>query len=202
MTTSALNHLSHAQMAVIAKRSLSGESYVEMEGAYGLTYEEITRLIKRQAFKDIMASEQGYFDWVKARMLTKMALEGEDYVDRMQATSRDVSNPNLSFQATKFLIDKILPTTQRVISENRTQVNIDADVIIQAVDRVSEVLTAIKGANASDYSAYTLTGTEGIETAEPDAGTPTGSNGGVSGPIGSGNHSESVTDGKPEPPEN
>ena len=200
MAHSAIRNLNHTQMAVIAKRSLAGESMSDITGAYGLTFKDLQQLSNRQAFRDIMSSEQGYFDWVVARMRLKMAMNGEDYVDRVQNTGADNSNPSLAFQANKFLIDKLMPTKQHVVSENRTQVNVDAEVLISAGEALNKIITLFKNTTIPDEETYTFRGTEGIETAELDAGTLESSMS-VLGPNGSGNRSENDCDGKPEPPD-
>jgi hypothetical protein len=147
-----------------------------MDGYAGYSAAEIRQLLQSQGMKDLIAEEKGYYDQVNARARLKWSFDVEDAVERNIAFSKDMTNPQIAFQANKLTIEAFLPKVVKQITENDTHVTINADVVAQIgvqLDRVAEILTA--NTSRKPLSTYTLTGSEGITALEPEASGGNGS---------------------------
>lgn len=190
------NGLSDGERSMLAKRRLAGEQISDLVGLGGLTKAQLTRELKSQKTRDVMAKEQYYYDGVVARMRLQMHMSGEQTVTKM-LNHRDGDDRNLSFQASKFIIESILPKREHHLSEVHHYVEGQVEVVAELVDALkgAKQITATVDGRPS-YADNVLIGTEGIETIEPEAGTTEC----VPGPNGSGTQLEKDPDGKPEPP--
>ena len=194
--------LTLAQKQVIAKRSLNGETSTDLEGYAGRTAEEIRKLLKTDTMRKIIQGQQEYYDEVGVRVRLKFSFEGEPAADRIISRARNPeTQEQLAFQCDKYIIDQILPDRKQQTGETRVNVSFDTNALDRASKSLERLTGIMSGRNISD-AQYTITGRDGVDTPELDAGTSIE----VSGPNSSGQPqeisptSENDRDGKPEPP--
>ena len=195
-----LTEITDGERQALVKRHLSGETYSDLAGFAGLDLQQIRQLFKQTKMQDLLASEQGYFDLTTARARLRLHMLGDRAVDK-QERLMDSKSEEMQFKASRFILESILPKTEKHVGE--VTLNLKAD--IEMLAHVSDALTTarvIPSGNGKDhqipsYAPYVLTGTEGIEIAEPSDPEPQL---GPGGPVGSGLAQERDPDGKPEPP--
>jgi len=180
---------------------LAGESFSELAGFNGLTRGQVAALFKTQAMLDLMAAAQGYFEASTARTMLRMHMLAPRAAD-VQDELLESQSEQMKFNASKYVLDKVLPQKVALSGEQNIYHHLDASVLTQSMDTAKAVLTLLKDyrSNGNGIDRYLLRGTEGIETAEPsDPGPPALAE--LGGPDGSGPaHSDGVNDGRPEPP--
>ena len=172
MSKGKLSHLTDAQLHSLAKRHLSGHTSVDLEGFAGLDVDQIRYLLRTDRMRGIVAEEQQYLDGQAARIRNRMSYGIEDSVDRMKARGSGADGPQIAYNADKFLIESLLPRNERHVVETHNTHSFDAQLVVHFRDALDALKTitgtdTIKG-NGSDISRYTLLGTEGIATAEPE----------------------------------
>jgi hypothetical protein len=196
-----ISELTRAQKETLAHRHLAGESYSDLEGYNDLTHGQIVALFKRQDMLDIVAAARGYFEQSAARAYLRMHMLSPRAAD-VQDELLWSQSEQMKFNASKFVLDKILPQKSSISAEIDVRHHVDGSVLVQAMDTAKEVLTLLKDRKDSGngIDRFLLRGTEGIETAEPsDPGPPALAE--LGGPDGSGPaQSDDKADGKPEPP--
>ena len=171
--TSKLAHLTDAQLHSMAKRHLSGHTSVDLEGFAGLTLDQVRYLLRTGRMKKIISEEQQYLDGYTTRIRNRMSYGIEDSVDRMKSRGAGADGPQIAFGADKFLIESLMPKTEKHLVETHNTHSFDAQVVVQINDAL-DTLKTITGAsdtnkgNGQDISKYTLLGTEGIAKIEPE----------------------------------
>jgi hypothetical protein len=168
VSSSVRRSLTRAQKQVIAKRHLSGETAGDLDGYAGYSATEIRALLNTQGMRDIMAAERGHHDLAVSRALLKGAFAVEDAMDRNIARGKDQTQPQIAFQADKFLIELVMPKTERHLVEQRTYHVVDPDTVTQIGRELAEVNQLLKGSpDRPPLSTWTLHGTEGLASSEP-----------------------------------
>lgn len=168
-----LSCLTDAQLHSLAKRHLSGHTSVDLEGFAGLDVEQIRHLLRSHKMQKILDEEQQYLNDCSARIRNRMSYGIEDSVDRMKARGTGADGPQIAYNADKFLIETLMPRREHHVVESHSTHSFDAQFVVHFKDALDTLKTitgtdTIKG-NGQDISKYTLLGTEGIATAEPEA---------------------------------
>jgi hypothetical protein len=116
----------------------------------------------------ILNEEQQRLDATAARIRNRMSYGIEDSVDRMKSRGQGSDGPQIAFNADKFLIEQLLPNKPQLIESTSTH-TFDASLAVTITDAINtfkNITDTSKGNGASDET-YTLHGTEGLVTAEP-----------------------------------
>jgi hypothetical protein len=141
-----------------------------MDGYAGLSATDIKQLLQTQGMKDILAEKLGYYDQVTARARLKLSFDVDDAIDRHKARGKDQTQPQIAFAADKFTIETFLPRHERRVVDNYTHHSFDADVMIQVGEKLAMVTKILHtNPNRQPLSTYTLAGTEGIASSEPES---------------------------------
>jgi len=143
-----------------------------LEGFAGLTVDQVRYLLRTDRMKKIVREEQHYLDGFATRIRNRMSYGIEDSVDRMKSRGAGADGPQIAFSADKFLIETLMPKTERHLVETHNTHSFDAQVAVHIKDAL-DVMKTISGgdtnkSNGQDISKYTLHGTEGIATIEPE----------------------------------
>jgi hypothetical protein len=196
-----LTSVTDAQRRVIASRHLCGHTAADLDGFAGLTADQIRKLLRTERMKNLLEEAQAQYRRNEMLSLNRARHELPYAMERMCARGKS-ENQELAFKADKFVIDKLLPTPERHVVDQRSEVHhhVTAEVGVMLKDALNDIKTVFAGSkgNGHDFTQHVLLGTEGIETVEPPDTTTDLV---VVETEGSGpNHPERDPDGKPEPP--
>lgn len=200
MTDSKLSALSKGQREALAKRHLSGETLTDLEGYAGLTRPQLKQLFKQQSMRDLMASQQGFYDQATARARLKLHMEVETAAD-VQIALMGSDSDEMKFKASRFILESVMPQRKIIEGEINVYHAADMQLIVELRDAMQDARTipAKSNGGTSTFTPYMLTGTEGIEILEPSDSDPQAV--GPGGPVGSGTTQEDNPSGEPEPPD-
>ena len=164
MTNAKLTRLSQGQRQTLAKRHLSGESLHDLEGYAGLDHSQLYNLFKQQGMRDLMATEQGYYDLAAARGRLKLHMSLDDACDEQIGLLKS-EHEEMRYKASRFIIESTLPQTKKLVGEVNVWHHAEIEVLASLTDAVSEArLVPNKTNGEQSFDKYVLIGTEGIET--------------------------------------